>query len=144
MNAVNWSNTIESSFQITPKPVYRCILIKKWWLADSFLESFIRRTSCLELTWSGAYSAEALSTLQTGSYDLVFASLPSPEMTVPESILSELRKQQALIISASYPEYLFSGYGLDPLYFLKEPFPPANLQRALEKFRDIAFCRKSA
>jgi two-component SAPR family response regulator len=122
--------------------MYRCILIKRWWLADSFLESYIRRTSCLDLAWSGAYSSEALSMLQSEKYDLVFASMPAPDMVVPESIVSELRKQQSLIISTPYPEYLFSDYHLEPIYYLKEPFPPCNLQKALEKFIESTYRRK--
>lgn len=113
--------------------MYSCILINRSWLADSFIENYIHRTGFLDLTWSGAYSEEALEMLQTKNYDLVFASLPSPDQMIPEDILSELRKQEALIITASYPEYVFSGYELNPVSFLKEPFSMANFQLTIEK-----------
>jgi two-component SAPR family response regulator len=113
--------------------MYSCILINRSWLADSFIEKYIHRTGFLNLTWSGAYSQEALEMLQTKNYDVVFVSLPSPDQIIPEGILSELRKQQALIITASYPEYVFSGYELNPVSFLKEPFSMANFQLTIEK-----------
>jgi len=122
--------------------MHSCILINRWWLADSLLEKYIRRTGCLDLVWSGAYSHEALQMLQSNQYDLVFASLPSPEQVLADSVLNELRRQQSLIITASYPEYLFSGYELDPICFLKEPFPMANFESALGKFISLDSTKK--
>ena len=106
------------------------------------MEKYIRRTGCLDLVWSGAYSHEALQMLQSNQYDLVFASLPSPEQVLADSVLNELRRQQSLIITASYPEYLFSGYELDPICFLKEPFPMANFESALGKFISLDSTKK--
>lgn len=114
--------------------MYRCILINRYWLADSLLEKYIQRTRCLDLIWSGAYSDEALEILQSNDYDLVFASLPSPDQIIPEGVLSELRRQQSLILTSSYPEYLFSAYDLSPITFLKEPFSIINLKLAIEKY----------
>jgi len=113
--------------------MYRCILINRWWLADSLLEKYIRRTGCLDLIWSGAYSDEALDTLRSNDYDLVFVSLPSPDQIISDDVLSELRRQEFLIVTSSYPEYLFYGYDLNPVSFLKEPFSIVNLTSAIDK-----------
>ncbi|MCF2445428.1 hypothetical protein L0657_15810 [Dyadobacter sp. CY345] len=120
--------------------MYRCILINRWWLADSLLEKYIRRTYCLDLVWSGAYSEEALQMLKSDDYDLVFASLPSPDRIITEDMLFEFRRQQSLVITASYPEYVFTGYDLNPICFLKEPFPMANFQSAIGKFQNLVSC----
>lgn len=123
--------------------MYRCLLINRWWLKDSLVENYIQRTSCLDLAWSGAYSEEALHELQSGSHDLVIASLPSPDHVIPESILSELRGQESLILTAMYPEYLFSSYNLNSLFFLKEPFAMGTFQQALEKYISSTYAKSA-
>lgn len=118
--------------------MYRCILINRGWLTDSLLHKYIQRIGCLDIIWSGAYSNEALRVLQSKDFDLVFASLPEPNQVINESLVDELRKQQSLIITSSYPEYLFSGYKLKPISFLKEPFTINSFRAALEVYIDSA------
>jgi len=89
---------------------------------------------------NGTSAEEALQMLKSNDYDLVFASLPSPDRIITEDMLFEFRRQQSLVITASYPEYLFTGYDLNPICFLKEPFPMANFESAIGKFQSLVSC----
>lgn len=114
--------------------MYRCILIKRWWLVDDILEIFIRRTECLELIWSGAYSDEAIDILKSEKYHLVFASLPSPNALLYKDFFSELGREPQLILSSIYPEHMFNSQGFEPVIFLKEPVSISQFEHAIAKF----------
>jgi len=93
----------------------------------------IRRNRCLNLIWHGSFCAEAIAMLQSKSFDIVFVSLPSPDMKLPENILAELRASGVLFATSIYPDHLFHLWKLDPLCFLTEPFAVQDLQKALDQ-----------
>jgi hypothetical protein len=113
--------------------MYRCIHISSGSLTESLLNYFIRRTICIELRWDGPLSEEVISVLRSEIYDLVFVSLPPPDEILPEDILTELRRQQSLILSSFYPKHLYFNYQLKPVCFLTEPFSVHDFQLAIEK-----------
>ncbi len=114
--------------------MFNCLLLHRSYLTNTLLEHFIQRTGCLDLTWTGSYSNEAVQEIRSGKYDLVFLSLPEPDFSMTEDLLSVLREQKSLILSSLYPEQLYSHYQLQRIHFLTEPFPPQQFQQAVEKY----------
>ncbi|PQA55112.1 type 2 periplasmic-binding domain-containing protein [Siphonobacter curvatus] len=118
--------------------MFNCLLLHRSYLSDTLLEHYIRRTGCLDLTWTGSYSSEAVQEIRSGKYDLVFVSLPEPHSLLPESLVTTLRHCKSLVLSSLYPEHLYAHYRLERLHFLTEPFPAQQFQQAIEKYIALA------
>ena len=112
---------------------YRCIVLNRSWLANNPLDAFIKRTGCLDVVWTGAFSEEAIQRLQTEQFDLVIASLPLEE-TLSDSMIRALRQLPWLILTSSYPKRRQTQLGLQPLAYLHEPFSADQFQQSVQTF----------
>ncbi len=120
--------------------MFNCLLLHRSYLTNTLLEHYIQRTGCLDLTWTGSYSSEAVQEIRSGKYDLVFVSLPEPDSLLPETLITALHHcdGKSLILSSFYPEHLYAHYQLERLHFLTEPFPAQQFQQAIETYIALA------
>lgn len=110
-----------------------CIIVEDEPLALKRTESFVLKTSTLELLRSFENALEALEFLKSKPVDLIFLDIQMDELTGIE-FLESTKINSKVIFTTAYEEYALKGYELNVLDYLLKPFTYPRFLQAVNKF----------
>ena len=119
-----------------------CIIVDDEPLAVKLLESFVVKTSDLQLLGSFTDSVEAINAIKEQKPNLLFLDIQMPDlngMELAHMIPSETR----VIFTTAFKEYAFESYEVSALDFLLKPIRYNKFIAAVDKAREW-FGRNSA
>ncbi|MCR4854434.1 MAG: LytTR family DNA-binding domain-containing protein [Prevotella sp.] len=111
-----------------------CIIVDDEPLAVSLLESFVGRTSGLELLASFTDSVEAVAAIRDQKPDLVFLDIQMPDLNGMD-LARIVPEQTSIIFTTAFKEYAFESYEVSALDFLLKPIRYNKFLVAVEKAR---------
>ena len=113
-------------------------------LAVKLLESFVGRTSDLELKGSFTDSIEALDVLTNEPVDLLFLDIQMPDLNGMELAHAIDNDRTRVIFTTAFKDYAFESYEVNALDFLLKPIRYIKFQAAVEKARQYFALKESA
>ena len=113
-------------------------------LAVKLLESFVGRTSDLELKGSFTDSIEALDVLTKEPVDLLFLDIQMPDLNGMELAHAIDNDRTRVIFTTAFKDYAFESYEVNALNFLLKPIRYIKFQAAIEKARQYFSLKESA
>lgn len=112
----------------------RCIVVDDEPLAVSMMESFIRKTPCLELTASFNDPVLALSRIGEECPELVFLDIQMPDLNGIE--LSKLLPAKTRVVfTTAFREYALEGFEVSAQDYLLKPIRYQKFLEAVQKAR---------
>lgn len=112
----------------------RCVVVDDEPLAVRLLETFINKTSGLELTASFTDSIEAISFLKANEVDLVFLDIQMPDINGLE-LARIVKSPTRIIFTTAFKEYALDSYEVSALDYLLKPIRYGKFIVAVEKAR---------
>ena len=109
-----------------------CIIVDDEPLAVKLLESYVAKTSQLQLEHSFTDSVEALAWLKDHPVNLVFMDIQMPDMNGME-LSHMLPEGTKVIFTTAFKEYAFESYEVSALDFLLKPIRYNKFIAAVEK-----------
>lgn len=110
----------------------RCWIIDDEPLALSLLESYVQKTSFLELTGKYSNALSAMKHLAGEKVDLIFLDIQMPEVNGMEfaRIISDRTR---IVFTTAFSEYALEGYKVSALDYLLKPFSFTDFLAAAKK-----------
>ncbi len=99
----------------------RTIVIDDEPLALQLVESYIRKTSFLELVGSFDNPLRALDYINNEGVDLIFLDIQMPDLTGTE-LAKVLKNGPKIIFTTAYDKYALDGFKLEAIDYLLKPF----------------------
>ena len=112
--------------------ILRCIIVEDEPLAMERLQSYVQRTTCLQLEGCFRQASEAWNYLQAHRVDLIFADIHLPGMD-GISLVEKTGGQAQVIFSTAYPVYAVQGFNLDATDYLLKPYDYPRFESAVQK-----------
>lgn len=109
-----------------------CWIIDDEPLAIELLESYVAKTSFLELTGSYSSAIEAMQDATTKSVDIIFLDIQMPEITGME-FARFVKEETRIIFTTAFSEYALEGYRVDALDYLLKPITYTKFLEATKK-----------
>ncbi len=110
-----------------------CIIVDDEPLAVKLLESFVARTSDLELIGSYTDSIAALDALRTIPSDLLFLDIQMPDLNGMELAHAIDTRRTRVIFTTAFKDYAFESYEVNALDFLLKPIRYVKFLAAVQK-----------
>jgi len=110
----------------------RCIAIDDEPLALKQMESYVGKTSFLELVALFPNALEAMDFLGDHEVDLIFVDINMPDLSGLDFVRS-LEKAPMIIFTTAYSEYAIEGFKVDALDYLLKPIAYSDFLRASKK-----------
>ena len=120
-----------------------CWIIDDEPLAIELLESYVAKTSFLELTGSYSSAIEAMQDATTKSVDIMFLDIQMPEITGME-FARFVKEETRIIFTTAFSEYALEGYRVDALDYLLKPITYTKFLEATKKALKWFEMKKSA
>ena len=117
------------------KPI-TCIIVDDEPLAVRLLESYVEKTSDLELMASFTDSINAINAIKTQKPDLIFLDIQMPNIDGME-LAHSLPEETRVIFTTAFKEYAFESYEVNALDFLLKPVRYNKFLAAVEKARKL-------
>ena len=121
-----------------------CMIVDDEPLAVKLLETFVGRTSDLELKGSFTDSIEALDVLAREPVDLLFLDIQMPDLNGMELAHAIDTARTRVIFTTAFKDYAFESYEVNALDFLLKPIRYIKFQAAVEKARNYFAMKESA
>ena len=121
-----------------------CMIVDDEPLAVKLLETFVGRTSDLELKGSFTDSIEALDVLAREPVDLLFLDIQMPDLNGMELAHAIDTERTRVIFTTAFKDYAFESYEVNALDFLLKPILYIKFQAAVEKARNYFAMKESA
>ena len=121
-----------------------CMIVDDEPLAVKLLETFVGRTSDLELKGSFTDSIEALDVLAREPVDLLFLDIQMPDLNGMELAHAIDTERTRVIFTTAFKDYAFESYEVNALDFLLKPIRYIKFQAAVEKARNYFAMKENA
>lgn len=112
-----------------------CYIVDDEPLAVKLLETFVERTSDLQLLGSFTDSIAALDALRSNPSDLLFLDIQMPDLNGMELAHAIDTRRTRVIFTTAFKDYAFESYEVNALDFLLKPIRYVKFQAAVEKAR---------
>ncbi|HZJ80150.1 MAG TPA: LytTR family DNA-binding domain-containing protein [Dysgonamonadaceae bacterium] len=109
-----------------------CWIIDDEPLAVELLESYVAKTSFLELTGSYFSAIEAMQDATSKSVDIIFLDIQMPEVSGME-FARFIKDETRIIFTTAFSEYALEGYRVDALDYLLKPITYTKFLEATKK-----------
>ncbi len=113
-----------------------CIIVDDEPLAVRLLESYVEKTSDLELMASFTDSINAINAIKAQKPDLIFLDIQMPNIDGME-LAHSLPEETRVIFTTAFKEYAFESYEVNALDFLLKPVRYNKFLAAVEKARRL-------
>ena len=113
-----------------------CIIVDDEPLAVRLLESYVEKTSDLELMASFTDSINAINAIKVQKPDLIFLDIQMPNIDGME-LAHSLPEETRVIFTTAFKEYAFESYEVNALDFLLKPVRYNKFLAAVEKARKL-------
>lgn len=113
-----------------------CIIVDDEPLAVHLLESYVEKTSDLQLLASYTDSIKAINAIKDQKPNLVFLDIQMPNIDGME-LAHSLPEQARVIFTTAFKEYAFESYEVDAVDFLLKPIRYNKFLMAVEKARKL-------
>ncbi|MGK0454761.1 MAG: DNA-binding LytR/AlgR family response regulator [Paraglaciecola sp.] len=110
----------------------KCIVVDDEPMAREIIETYIAKTSNLELVASFSNAAEAILFVQENEVDLFFLDIHMPE-TSGLSLAKIIHKKSQIIFTTAYREYAIDGFNLNVVDYLLKPIAFDRFLQAVQK-----------
>lgn len=118
--------------------ILNCAIIDDEPLALDLLESYVRKTSFLNLVGRYSSAISAMSDIQQKKVDLLFLDIQMPGMDGLE-FAKMLQQETRIVFTTAFSQYALEGYRVNALDYLLKPISykafSESAERALEWFR---------
>jgi DNA-binding LytR/AlgR family response regulator len=114
----------------------RTIVIDDEPLALQLVESYIRKTSFLELVGSFDNPLRALDYINNEGADLIFLDIQMPDLTGTE-LAKVLKNGPKIIFTTAYDKYALEGFKLEAIDYLLKPFSYNEFLVAAQKAKRL-------
>ncbi len=111
-----------------------CIIVDDEPLAVRLLESYVEKTSDLELLASFTDSIKAINAIKAQKPDLLFLDIQMPNIDGME-LAHSLPEETRVVFTTAFKEYAFESYEVNALDFLLKPIRYNKFLSAVEKAR---------
>ena len=111
-----------------------CIIVDDEPLAVSLLETFVGRTSGLELLASFTDSVEAVEAIREKKPDIVFLDIQMPDLNGMD-LAHIVPEETSIVFTTAFKEYAFESYEVSAVDFLLKPIRYNKFLMAVEKVR---------
>jgi len=112
--------------------VITCIIVDDEPMALNLVESYVSKTSFLQLKKKCSSALEALDYLSEESVDLIFLDIQMPDLTGLE-FSKMLPKNTRFILTTAFDQYALEGFKVEALDYLLKPFDYAEFLTAAHK-----------
>jgi DNA-binding LytR/AlgR family response regulator len=113
----------------------RCLIIDDEPLALDLIESYVLKTSFLELAGKCASAFEAIEIIHQEPIDLLFLDIQMPDLSGLE-LTRSLPKGPKVIFTTAFEQYALEGFKADAIDYLLKPFNYAEFLKAASKARE--------
>jgi len=113
----------------------KCIVVDDEPMALELLESYIEKTSKLELVASFTNPFKALNHLADNKIELLFLDINMPELSGIQ-LLKSLSYKPKVIFTTAYSEYGAESYEYNAVDYLLKPFKYDRFMRAINKLSE--------
>jgi two-component system LytT family response regulator len=110
----------------------KCIVVDDEPMAREIIETYIAKTSNLELVASCNNAAEAILFAQENEVDLFFLDIHMPEIS-GLSLAKIIHKKSQIIFTTAYREYAIDGFNLNVVDYLLKPIAFDRFLQAVQK-----------
>jgi two-component system LytT family response regulator len=110
----------------------KCIVVDDEPMAREIIETYIAKTSNLELVASFSNAAEAILFVQENEVDLFFLDIHMPEIS-GLSLAKIIHKKSQIIFTTAYREYAIDGFNLNVVDYLLKPIAFDRFLQAVQK-----------
>jgi two-component system LytT family response regulator len=110
----------------------KCIVVDDEPMAREIIETYIAKTSNLELVASLSNAAEAILFVQENEVDLFFLDIHMPEIS-GLSLAKIIHKKSQIIFTTAYREYAIDGFNLNVVDYLLKPIAFDRFLQAVQK-----------
>jgi DNA-binding LytR/AlgR family response regulator len=110
----------------------KCIVVDDEPMAREIIETYIAKTSNLELVASFSNAAEAILFAQENEVDLFFLDIHMPEIS-GLSLAKIIHKKSQIIFTTAYREYAIDGFNLNVVDYLLKPIAFDRFLQAVQK-----------
>jgi two-component system LytT family response regulator len=110
----------------------KCIVVDDEPMAREIIETYIAKTSNLELVASCNNAAEAILFVQENEVDLFFLDIHMPEIS-GLSLAKIIHKKSQIIFTTAYREYAIDGFNLNVVDYLLKPIAFDRFLQAVQK-----------
>lgn len=109
-----------------------CAIIDDEPLARALLESYVKKTSILELKGEYNNASSAIHNLTTNPVNLVFLDIQMPDMDGIQ-FSRMLPSETRVIFTTAFSEYAVDGYRINALDYLKKPINYSEFMESINK-----------
>ena len=110
----------------------RCAIVDDEPLALGLLESYIKKTSFLELSGSYSSAIQAMKYLPEHPVDVLFLDIQMPELSGLE-FSRMVPKDTRIIFTTAFDQYALDGYRVNALDYLLKPISYSDFMEAINK-----------
>ncbi len=110
----------------------RCAIVDDEPLALGLLESYIKKTSFLELSGSYSSAIQAMKYLPEHPVDVLFLDIQMPELSGLE-FSRMVPKDTRIIFTTAFDQYALNGYRVNALDYLLKPISYSDFMEAINK-----------
>ncbi|KAK6024173.1 response regulator receiver domain protein, partial [Ostertagia ostertagi] len=111
---------------------YQCIIVEDNAVERDLLEVLLGKRPDIVISGIFENGLEALRYLQGQPVDIAFADVDMPELS-GMGLLKSLRHPPVFIFISAHSKYAADGYDLDVPDFVRKPFSPERLFKAVDK-----------
>ncbi|MEI6123393.1 MAG: LytTR family DNA-binding domain-containing protein [Bacteroidota bacterium] len=112
--------------------ILNCIIVDDEPLALDLVESYVLKTSFLNLIGRCNNAFEALDSINNEKVDLIFLDIKMPELNGLQ-LSRTLAKNQRVIFTTAYEKFAIEGFKVDALDYLLKPFNYEEFLKAANK-----------
>lgn len=112
--------------------ILRCAIVDDEPLALGLLESYIKKTSLLELAGSYSSAIQAMKYLPENPVDLIFLDIQMPELNGLE-FSRMIPEDTRIIFTTAFDQYALDGYRVNALDYLLKPISYSDFMEAINK-----------
>lgn len=113
-----------------------CIIVDDEPLAVRLLESYVEKTTGLELLASFTDSIKAINAIKEQKPDLLFLDIQMPNIDGME-LAHSLPEKTRVVFTTAFKEYAFESYEVNALDFLLKPIRYNKFLSAVEKAKNL-------
>lgn len=112
-----------------------CIIVDDEPMALNLVESYVKKTSFLQLVQKCSSAVEALELLQKQKIDLIYLDIQMPDLSGME-LSKMLPFGTRVIFTTAFDQYALEGFKVQAIDYLLKPFDYAEFIAATNKARD--------
>ncbi|WP_299247740.1 LytTR family DNA-binding domain-containing protein [uncultured Lacinutrix sp.] len=109
-----------------------CVIVDDEPMALNLVESYVNKTSFLELKQKCSSAIEAMEFIKEHPVDLLFLDIQMPDLTGIE-FSKMLPKETRVIFTTAFDQYALEGFKVEALDYLLKPFDYAEFLAAANK-----------